>query len=117
MSTPLPPTFEWPLMNSVIEQLPTGEGVEPTAKGHNTALQIVICARLTDMAQKTCYVCDGWGHTADGCPTAKLVTRIVTQQDFPEIKQVLVAAVAAQKGKQFRNLVSHRQEVLILPPQ
>jgi hypothetical protein len=109
-STPATPTYEWSFVNTLMELLPTDSSVNEEAKALNNSLRVLLVTRMTKLAQKTCSSCDGWGHTDDACPTAKLVTRMVTKEGFPEIKDVLVAANAAQKGKQFRDFVSHRQD-------
>ena len=59
----------------------------------NEAIKLVLVDRLEEVATKTCYICSGFGHAAQVCPTAPTVRGIATLTGLPKLKRCINASI------------------------
>jgi hypothetical protein len=76
----------------------------------NQALKYTLADRMSDISFKRCYMCDGWGHLAEKCPTAHLVREIADTTTFPKLKACITAAIGAMKDKSFAVGMAHQPD-------
>lgn len=63
----------------------------------NNAISIVVIDALLEIGQKGCYVCDGYGHCAEQCPTAMTIRKLFNSKDSHsnKLKTCITAAIAS----------------------
>lgn len=100
-----PVTYEWRLINKMRETLDV-PGVSAATKAQNDAYILILTDRMVEIAHKSCYVCDGYGHVAEACPTSQIVRDIASKAGFPVLKGCITNSLAAMKVEGFRHVLS-----------
>lgn len=90
----------WLLLDSVYNVINTAYKASSSTdtKLQNMSAWYVIKAEFMEIAengQKKCYMCSGYGHAAEICPTAKVLRKI--GQGGAQLKAVIVAGIAEAK--------------------
>lgn len=77
------------------------DSANPHSRKINEALKIVLVDRMEEIALKKCYICDGFGHSAQVCPTAPTVRNIATLATLPKVKKCVTASIGMMKIRSF----------------
>lgn len=77
------------------------DSVDPYSRVVTEALKVVLVDRMDEIAQKRCYICDGFGHSVQVCPTAPIVRNIATLATLPKVKRCVTAGITSAKIRNF----------------
>jgi len=75
----------------------------------NEALALVAIDGILEIGNKGCYICDGFGHCAEQCPTAKAVRALFSSGDAHsnKVKACITAAIGSMRIKGYIKNMSH----------
>ena len=106
---PPKPAYDWRLIVEMVAIM-DNEEADAHSKLINGAIKIMLVDRMQEIALKSCYICDGFGHSVEVCPTAPLVRNIATQAAFPKLKTCVTTSIASMKVKGFRKVMASQHD-------
>jgi hypothetical protein len=106
-----PTKYQWRIIQEMIKlMIEANVNADTHSQAINDALALMLVDRMQEIGQKGCYICDGFGHTQDVCPTAVIVRNIAQQATFPKLKSCVTTSIGVMRTKGFLKVMNNQTD-------